>query len=185
MFWTFHHLGTPMDEDEPALKLTIESPTETDPHLAGLERLAWLMDRAFTIPGTNIKCGLDAILGLLPIGGDALTGIIQSGIVLLAVHHYHVPKAIAVRMAGNVLLDTLVGAIPFVGDVFDVAFKANTRNIALLKRVQTERALGRRVNVASSIAWLALIAFVLLGTLSLVVIGSVSVALWLFQRPVV
>jgi nitrate reductase NapE component len=171
--------------DEPPLKLTLEMPSETDPHLAGLEQLAWLMDRAFTIPGTRIKVGLDALLGLVPIGGDALTGIIQAGIVLIAVHHYRVPKPIAARMAGNVLLDTLVGSIPFVGDVFDIAFKANTRNIALLKRVRDQRAIGRNVEVASSIAWLALIAFVLLGTLSLVVIGGISVVLWLFQRPVV
>src|SRR5258708_3051542 len=109
--------------EEPPLKLTVESPSDNDPHLLGLERLAWLMDRAFTIPGLNVKVGVDALLGLLPIGGDALTGIIQTAIVLIAVHHYRVPKPIAMRMAGNVLLDTLIGAIPFVGDVFDIAFK--------------------------------------------------------------
>ena len=171
--------------EEPPLKLTVESPSANDPHLLGLEKLAWLMDRAFTIPGLNVKVGIDALLGLLPIGGDALTGIIQTAIVLIAVHHYRVPRPIAMRMAGNVLLDTLVGAIPFVGDVFDVAFKANTRNIALLKRVNDQRVLGRRVEVASSIGWLVLIAVVLLGTLALVVIGSVSVLMWLVHRPVV
>ena len=56
-----------------------------------LERIAWLMDRAIKIPGTNITLGLDALLGLLPLGGDILTGFIQTGLVLVALKHYHVP----------------------------------------------------------------------------------------------
>src|SRR3954466_10449082 len=92
-----------------------------DPVAQLLSRLAWLMDRAWGIPGTNIRVGLDALLGLLPVGGDVLTGLVQAGLVLLALRRYHVPPAVAARMAGNVLLDISVGAIPLLGDLFDVA----------------------------------------------------------------
>ena len=91
------------------------------------------MDRAFHIPGTRITVGLDALLGLLPIGGDVLTGLVQSALVLVALSHYKVPRTVAARMMANVLIDTAVGAIPLVGDLFDVGFKANTRNVRLLE----------------------------------------------------
>ena len=102
------------------LKPEVEPAPRVAPGLEGLDRLAWLMDRAFRIPGTPIRVGLDALLGLLPVGGDFLTGVVQVGIVLVAMVHYKVPRAVAARMAANVVLDTLVGAIPFVGDAFDV-----------------------------------------------------------------
>ena len=98
-----------------------------------LERLAWLMDRAFHIPGTRIRVGLDALLGLFPVGGDVLTGLVQAGLVLVALRHYKVPRIVAARMAANVLIDIAVGAIPLLGDLFDIGFKANTRNIQLLE----------------------------------------------------
>jgi hypothetical protein len=101
--------------------------------IEGLERFAWLMDRAFTIPGTNIKVGLDALIGLLPFGGDAVTGLLQAGLVLVAITRYNVPKAVAGRMIANVLLDTVLGSIPVLGDLFDASFKANTRNVQLLR----------------------------------------------------
>src|SRR5438874_2701806 len=146
-------LATPVD-DEPPLKPIIEGPDYVPPGLEGLERIAWLMDRAFRIPGTPIRVGLDALLGLLPVGGDVLTGIIQVGIVLFAIAHYKVPRAIAARMAANVLLDTTVGAIPILGDAFDVAFKANTRNIRLLTRVQEQRLAHQPVGTAGSVLYL-------------------------------
>src|SRR6516165_3554092 len=116
--WTIHH-NAEFDRREAMAR--------------NLERLAWLMDRAFHIPGTRIRVGLDAILGLLPIGGDVLTGLVQAGLVLLALRHYKVPKLVAARMAANVLIDILIGAVPFLGDLFDIGFKANTRNVQLLE----------------------------------------------------
>lgn len=152
------------------------------PEMIGLDSLAWLMDRAIQIPGTNIRFGLDAVLGLLPIGGDALTGMIQTGIVMVAMSQYKVPKAVAARMAANVLLDIGVGSIPFAGDLFDVAFKANTRNIALLREVQATRAAGKEVSSAGSIFYLFGIGALLFGTLALVLIGGVAVIAWLTNR---
>jgi len=123
-----------------SLKPTVEiSAPPADHGLKGLEHVAWLMDRAFHIPGTKITVGLDALLGLLPVGGDVVTGAVQAGIVLIALYRYRVPKAVAARMAANVLLDVVVGAIPLAGDLFDVAFKANTKNIQLLNQVVDQR----------------------------------------------
>ena len=169
--------------EEPPLKPTIEPPGYVPPSHQGLDKLAWLMDRAIKIPGTPFTVGLDAILGLLPVGGDVLTGVVQAGLVLVALGHYQVPKAVASRMAANVLLDITLGSIPVVGDVFDMFFKANTRNMALLKQVQAHRAQHREIPSAPSIAWLIGLGALMFGTLALVLIGFVSVIAWLLHHP--
>jgi Domain of unknown function (DUF4112) len=166
----------------PPLKPIVEGPQHVPPGMEGIEKLAWLMDRAFHVPGTPIRVGLDAILGLLPIGGDVVTGIIQIGIVLVAMTHFKVPRAVAARMAANVLLDTTVGAIPFVGDAFDVAFKANTRNIALLKSVQQQRLENKPVSSASSILFLVGLAALMLGVLALALVGFIAVVAWIWKH---
>jgi hypothetical protein len=157
-----------------------------------LERLAWLMDRAFHIPGTRIRVGLDALVGLLPVGGDVLTGLVQAAIVLIALRHYKVPKIVAARMAANVLIDVAVGAIPVLGDLFDIGFKANTRNVQLLEayRHPDGAAAGHWGAKASpmiehrtiGMPWRFIlpIAAILLVVLTLVLIGFVSVVRWLF-----
>jgi hypothetical protein len=170
---------------DPRPKSFLEPPGYSPAGLEGLEKLAWLMDRAFTIPGTNIKVGLDAILGILPVGGDFLTGVIQVGIVLVALIHYKVPRAVAARMAANVLLDIAVGAIPILGDAFDVAFKANTRNLRLLSQVQEQRMQHRPVATAPSVLYLAAIALALFAILALVLIGFITVVAWVVHRPLV
>jgi hypothetical protein len=174
----------------------------TSPDIArNLERVAWLMDRAIKVPGTNISIGLDALLGLVPLGGDLLTGLVQAGLVVVALYHYRVPRHVAARMMGNVLLDIAVGSVPLVGDLFDVAFKANTRNLRLLDRYRhsgdagdssptlngesslVARALGRSTVVARrrGMPWRFLIAItaVLVTALALVIIGLVTVIRWL------
>ncbi len=112
---------------EPRPTSPLPSPTVA----RNLERIAWLMDRAIKIPGTNISLELDALLGLLPVGGDVLTGFVQAGLVLVALKHYRVPRAVAARMMGNVLLDIAVGAIPLLGDMFDVFFKPEFQSISI------------------------------------------------------
>ena len=144
--------------------------------LKGLEKLAWLMDHAIPIPGTKFRIGLDAIIGLLPVGGDILTGLIQSGLVMTALKHYRLPKAVAARMAANVLLDITVGSIPFVGDVFDMGFKANTRNLKLLAEVREHQKLGEPMPAAPSVAYLVGIGVALLAALGLVFVAAVAVA---------
>lgn len=102
-----------------------------------LEKLAWYMDEAFTIPGTRIRVGWDAIIGLIPGAGETVTFIIQAALVISAVSRHDVPVVIVARMIVNLLIDGVVGSIPLVGDVFDAFFKANTRNIRLLKELET------------------------------------------------
>ena len=146
-----------------------------------LERLAWLMDRAIPIPGTNLRVGLDAILGLFPVGGDFLCGLIQTGLVLTALKHYRVPKAVAARMAVNVLIDLGVGSIPFVGDAFDAVFKANTRNLKLLSEVRQLQARGEPVPAAPSVRYLLGVATVLFLALGLIFVGAVAVVAWIIK----
>ncbi|MDO9412482.1 MAG: DUF4112 domain-containing protein [Pseudolabrys sp.] len=102
---------------------------------AALERLDWianLMDSAVIIPGTQIRVGLDALIGLAPGIGDTVTTMISLWMVKEA-HALGAPKHIIMRMVGNVALDGLVGAVPLLGDAFDVMFRANRRNIKLLR----------------------------------------------------
>jgi hypothetical protein len=92
------------------------------------------MDSAFRIPGTEIRIGLDPILGfLLPGAGDVLGALPSLLIVGIAVGQ-RVPPVIVLRMLLNIALDALVGAIPLLGDVFDAAFRSNQLNVALLER---------------------------------------------------
>lgn len=103
-----------------------------------------MLDEAIRIPGTNIRIGLDALLGLLPGGGDLAAGVF-SGLIILQAARAGAPTPVLTRMLGNVLLDVVVGTIPLLGDVFDVAWRANVRNVRLLdawldRPVATKRA---------------------------------------------
>jgi hypothetical protein len=100
--------------------------------LARIDALSVLLDTAFIIPGTNIRFGLDALIGLVPGIGDAVTTVMSLYIVNEA-RALGAPRLLIARMLANVALDGFVGAIPLVGDAFDVAFRANRRNMALLR----------------------------------------------------
>ncbi len=165
------------------IKTIIEPPDYVPPGLEGIARLAWLMDRAFKIPGTPVRVGLDAIIGLLPVGGDVITGLIQAGIVVVAMVRYRVPRPIAARMALNVLLDVAVGSIPLVGDAFDVVFKANTRNLRLLSEVAEQRIRNQQIATAPSVLYVGGIVAAIFGLLALVLVGFVTVIAWLLNRP--
>ncbi|MCI0354872.1 MAG: DUF4112 domain-containing protein, partial [Acidobacteria bacterium] len=98
-----------------------------------LDELATWLDEAFVLPGTNVRFGLDALAGLLPGIGDLLTGM-ASMLILQAAWQRGLPRVALMRMLVNVALDTAVGSIPVIGDLFDVAWKANRRNVELLKK---------------------------------------------------
>ncbi len=101
--------------------------------LVRLEALAKLMDSAFTIPGTNIRMGLDGIIGLVPIAGDLISGLISSYVIWEA-RRLGASRWVIGRMMTNTLIDTVFGAVPVAGDAFDVVFRSNIRNLALLKK---------------------------------------------------
>jgi hypothetical protein len=101
--------------------------------IARIEALANLLDTAFIMPGTNIRYGIDGLIGLIPIVGDIITTAIALWIVREA-RAIGAPWYLTARMLGNVAVDGVVGAVPIVGDAFDVAFKANIRNIKMLRK---------------------------------------------------
>ena len=101
--------------------------------LERLDFLATLLDSAILIPGTKIRFGADAVIGLVPGIGDAITTALSAWIVYEA-HRLGVPRQLLVRMIGNVAIDGLFGAVPLVGDLFDVMWRANKRNMRLLRQ---------------------------------------------------
>ena len=98
-----------------------------------LRRISRILDNAITIPGTKISFGLDPILGLLPGGGDTITGGVSAYIVVEAAR-MGLPREILGQMIGNILLDSFAGTIPILGDLFDVGWKSNVKNIKLLEQ---------------------------------------------------
>ncbi len=100
-----------------------------------LDWLATLLDDLFTIPGTRIRFGLDALAGLIPGVGDALTGV-ASFLILHAAWQRGLPRVALLRMLAHVALDSIAGTVPVLGDLFDVAYKSNRRNVELLRRYQ-------------------------------------------------
>lgn len=106
---------------------------DTAKAIADLDVLAAMLDSRWRIPGTSIRFGVDALVGLVPVLGDAATGLVSAYIVLRA-RDCGAGNGLVARMLGNVLLDTAVGSIPILGSIFDVYFKSNNRNVRLLRR---------------------------------------------------
>jgi hypothetical protein len=119
--------------------------TATEQSLARLEALAKLMDSAFLVPGTSVRMGLDSLLGLFPVVGDLVSGAISSYLIWEA-RRLGASRWVIGRMAANTLIDTTLGAIPVVGDVFDVVFRSNVKNLALLRRHLDRKGLTRPVS---------------------------------------
>lgn len=108
-------------------------PLTREQRVARLEALAKLLDVAFVMPGTNIRYGIDGLIGLIPVVGDIITTAIQLWLVREA-RALGAPWHVTARMLGNVALDGVIGVVPLVGDAFDVMFRANMRNVRLLRR---------------------------------------------------
>lgn len=101
--------------------------------LRALRHTARLLDSAFQVPGTSYRFGLDPVLGLVPVLGDLVSPLFTIGILWQA-HDLGIPRVVQLRMLGNVAIDALVGTVPFVGDLFDFAWKSNDMNLALLDK---------------------------------------------------
>jgi hypothetical protein len=101
--------------------------------LARLDAIAKLLDVAFIVPGTNIRYGIDGLIGLIPVVGDIITTAISLWLVREA-RALGAPWHITARMLANVAVDGVVGLVPVAGDAFDVMFRANVRNVRMLKR---------------------------------------------------
>jgi hypothetical protein len=135
--------GTPMFRGPMTIQDTYRIiPGDAEESVARLEALARLMDGSFILPGTNIRLGLDAIIGLVPGVGDIISGLISSYLIWEA-RRLGASKWLIARMSANTLIDTAIGSIPVVGDAFDVMFRANMKNMALLRRHLEQRGLTR------------------------------------------
>ena len=141
---------------------------DADERLRWVERIARLMDSQFRLPGTRFRFGLDPLLGLVPIVGDLSTTVVSVALLLTMLRH-GASGAVVVRMALNILIDTVVGAVPIIGSVFDFAYKSNERNVALLRRHYAE---GRHRGSGKGLVALLLLTFGVV--FSLVAWGSVA-----------
>jgi hypothetical protein len=144
-----------------------------DRRLEGLRVWQRLLDGVFRVPGTGIRFGWDAIIGLVPWVGDAVTALFGSVIIYYA-HQMRVPRVVQLRMLINVVVDVVIGIVPFVGDVADVFWKSNARNFALLEHYAgTDRAVR-------SNDWLFVAA--VLGAVLIVVLLPIVAAVWFLRR---
>lgn len=139
-----------------------------------LERLSWLLDDLFRIPGLGWRVGLDSLVGLVPVVGDTATTI-ASLYVLAAAVRYRVPKVTLLRMGLNLGIDYALGALPLVGDLFDAWWKSNRRNVTLLRQRATVSASDVRRGRLSDWIFVGLIAAVLIA----IAAGAVFVSLYL------
>jgi hypothetical protein len=141
----------------------VPPPVRDVPELKWLDQVTGVMDTAFRVPGTNFRFGLDPILGLIPGVGDAVSlGI--SGVLLLVMARHGVSRKVLLMMAGNILLDSTVGAIPILGDLFDAGYKSNRRNLELLRRHYHE---GKHQGKGTGILVLSVIGILLVAALFL------------------
>jgi hypothetical protein len=127
-----------------------------------LERLSWMMDDLFRIPGIGWRFGLDALAGLIPGFGDTATSLVSFYILVSAVR-YRVPKVTLLRMGLNIALDYAVGALPVVGDLFDAWWKSNQKNVDLLRKRATVSAAEAREGKISDWLFVGVIIVALIG----------------------
>jgi hypothetical protein len=143
--------------------------------LPATRAVARLLDEAIRIPGTNIRVGLDPLLGLIPGLGDVLGGALSGYVIILASRH-GAPPSVLGRMLGNVLIDSAVGSVPLLGDLFDAGWKANSRNLALLERHLEQPSHVRR----SSRVVLAAVLLALVAALA----GGIAATVWVIRELV-
>jgi len=142
-----------------------------------LDLLAHVLDDWFRLPGTSIRFGLDGIIGLIPGLGDILAGL-ASCIIVVAAWFRGVPYVGLTRMVVNIAIDVLVGTIPFIGDAFDIAWKANRRNYALMTRHLRQP----RKHTWKDYAFLLCIALVLFAIFAVPVVLIVLVTEWFLRH---
>lgn len=134
----------------------------TDPDLARLDALAKILDNQFRVPGTQVRFGLDGIIGLVPYLGD-VAGFVVSGFLMRTMIQRGAGPILMIRMMGNVALDAVMGVVPIAGDLFDFGYKANRRNVEMLKKYYAD---GKAKPSAKwSLALLGILFFILFALL--------------------
>ena len=101
--------------------------------LTRLRQLSENLDESFTIPGTNIKFGIDALIGLVPGGGDLIGGLFSLYLLRTAIK-MKLPKSAIISIMFNIIIDTTIGIVPVIGDIFDIFWKSNKRNMRIIEK---------------------------------------------------
>ena len=163
-----------MDEARQANNdLTTEAHFSHAPRLKRMRQLSKLLDGAIVIPGTKQRIGLDPILGLIPGGGDTVSAAL-SGYIIVEAARMGLPRKALTQMVMNLVIDTVVGSVPVVGDVFDVVSKANLRNMQIVEsHVQAPLARTKPDRLFIGVLIIGLIIFAL-------AVGVITVAIWNF-----
>ncbi len=140
-----------------------------------LDKLADFLDNRFRIPFTRIRFGMDAVIGLVPYVGDLFTFLV-SGVLVIVLVRKGASGMLGVKMVGNILLDGVVGSVPLLGDLFDIRYKANYRNVQLMKQHYEQ---GKHGGSAWWVIILILAALALMLFLSIYVVGKLL--WWIFS----
>lgn len=150
-----------------------DPPRVQDPRLDGPRAIARLLDEAIEIPGTSFRVGLDALIGLIPGIGDIAGGAVSAWLIVVA-NRLGAPRSVLLRMLWNILVDVAIGTVPFLGDLFDLGWKANSRNVRLLERYVDAPSATRRSSRWVVAAILLVLAGAIAGSIALValVIGA-------------
>ncbi|QHL87583.1 DUF4112 domain-containing protein [Nibribacter ruber] len=144
-----------------------------DDRLKWVESMARLLDNQFKVPGTNFRFGVDPVLNFIPVVGS-LSSFAMSGVMVMTMARHGASGALVVRMLFNILLDAVVGAIPVLGWIFDFGFKANQRNVELLRHHYIHgkyQGRGTGFVVGVLLVFLVLFGLVLYGIWQLVAFG--------------
>ena len=157
----------------------IEPDEKLPQDLVALRKFAFLMDQAFPIPGTNIRVGFDAVLGLIPGIGDVLGAVLSTWIIAGALRH-RVPVRVILRMVANVAIDLIFGAVPVAGDVFDFLYEENMMNMRLLEKHRDRTRPPRRSGEIALM--LAVIIAFLVGLALTLVVALIALVFWLIGQ---
>jgi hypothetical protein len=133
-----------------------------------------LLDELIEVPGTSIKVGLDPVIGLIPVAGDALSAL-AGGWVILEASRFGLPRVVLARMVVNLALDLGIGAIPLLGDAYDLLFRSNSRNLALFRKHALDPAASTRGEQALFIG----LGLLIIGIVWLVVMAMSTFIGWL------
>ena len=168
-----------MARETPIIPEVIEPDEKLPRDLVALRKFAYLMDEAVRIPGTGRGIGLDAALGFIPGIGDVIAALLSVWIIIGALRH-RVPLPKIVRMVVNVLLDLVIGEIPIVGDLFDIAFEENLMNMRLLL---AHRDRSRPPRSFARIGFAAILILVFIAAVGITLIGFLlTLVVWIANQ---
>jgi len=149
--------------------------------LKQINDLAWLLDNAISIPVIRYRVGLEALLGVIPGLGD-IAGLLLSSIIVVQAVRLGVPQTILARMVLNIAIESLVGMIPIIGDLFDARFKANTLNVNMINQAFKDGGMEQGMGQGNDHAYVAMIMGSLIGLIGFVSGAGFAVFSWVLSR---